>query len=72
MQLSNLKICIYCWLSRCHKSFRFAKVSLILLGCVKLVERGSRVQGDIPPVPPLTIKSFKKAKVWPIVNQEPF
>jgi hypothetical protein len=47
MQPSNSKMCIYCWLSRCHISFRFAKVRLILLGYIKTVESSSRVQGDI-------------------------
>ena len=47
MQPSNSKMCMYCRLSRCHKSFRFAKVRLILLGYVKTVESTSRVEGDI-------------------------
>jgi len=47
LQPSNEKMCMYCWLSRCHKSFRFAKVRLILLGYVKTAESNSRVQGDI-------------------------
>jgi len=47
LQPSNAKMCMYCWLSRCHKSFRFAKVRLILLGYVKTAESNSRVQGDI-------------------------
>ena len=47
LQPSNAKMCMYCWLSRCHKSFKFAKVRLILLGYVKTAESNSRVQGDI-------------------------